>query len=165
MLALGGRAAEARTPMATTLRLIARCDTTLDDSTRAVALDSLRALDDPGVRRAIARGLTREASDRNWWRALFLARHGDRAALAVLDDHYGEWAVSSVELAAAARQFGRWRYTPAIPNLIESLDAASLNLAGEALESLRRMFPGSPRDFASPAAATAYFESRRRHAR
>jgi len=97
----------------------------------------------------------------SYWMACYLAEHGDGRALEILHEHYGTWPVSSLELATAARLFGDRLYYPAAPELIESLDAASLNLADAALKSLIKLYPGAkPEDIDSPAHAQSYYRRR-----
>jgi hypothetical protein len=94
----------------------------------------------------------------------YLAKRCDSAALGVLSgrgkgDYKGypgclQWT-TTVEL------FGKCKYSPAIPYLIRSINAACMNIGIAAVDDLRAMFPGSP-DFKnySPEEIQHYFRSR-----
>jgi hypothetical protein len=95
------------------------------------------------------------------WIAEYLARRGDERALRVLNDNFREWEVSSLEWASVLRVFGQQHFYPATANLIESLDAASMNLGQAALETLMTLYPGAqPNDVATIAGAQVYFRAR-----
>lgn len=56
--------------------------------------------------------------------------------------------------------FGEFHYEPAATNLVDSIGAASLNLASAAVDSLQKLFPGSPENFTGLEAASEYFTKR-----
>ena len=119
----------------------------------------VRQFDDPAVLAAFEKHPT-DGDDRVTWYCLqYRAERGDMEALRILNAHYRDYPVSSAEWAETAALFGEFAYTPAIPNLIESLDAASLNLAGTACVSLEKLFPGPHPDLEGPGAAKRYFET------
>ena len=141
-------------------------------------LETLRASDDGSQREAIVRILSerddskeiastfasllnKDISRASCWMAEYLAHRGNQRALYLLNDHSGEWWLSSAEWASVVRVFGEQRFYPATPNLIESLGAASLNLGQAALEALMILYPGTkPSDIATIASAKAYFRAR-----
>ncbi len=119
----------------------------------------VRRFDDPAVLAAFEKHPT-DGEDRVAWYCLqYRAERDDTEALRILNEHYGDYPVSSAEWAETAALFGEFGYRPAIPNLIESLDAASLNLAGAACVSLEKLFPGPHPDLEGPSAAKRYFET------
>ena len=85
------------------------------------------------------------------------AKRGEREALGLLNDSYCRWGVPSYEASEAVMLFGKYGFEPAIPNLFRSLDAASLNLGGAAMESMKLLLPGPHPPLRSPALAVAYF--------
>jgi hypothetical protein len=98
----------------------------------------------------------------NYYALQYLGSRGDRRALEILNKNYFKYPVSSLQWSFTVALFGKYRFRPAVENLIESLNAASLNLAGAALESLQMIFPGSPPEFGSPIEAQRYFRARAR---
>jgi hypothetical protein len=120
----------------------------------------LRTIDDPAVLEAFTRHRCAKTDEVSYYCLKYRAQRGDRKALRVLNDHYREYPVSSCEWAETAALFGEFGYEPAIPNLIGSLDAASLNLAGAACSSLEKLFPGPHPDLKGPSEAREYFQKR-----
>jgi len=96
----------------------------------------------------------------DYYNALYLAGKGDRKALAILNKNCWKYGISSVEWAGTLREFGRQNYRGAIPCLIESANAASLNAADAAYQSLLRFYPDAPKDMPSPGATEEYFKKR-----
>jgi len=90
----------------------------------------------------------------------YLAKRGDKQALEILNENYFEYGVSSVQWADTVQWFGKYKYQPAIPNLIKSLDAASLNLVGAAQSSLKQLFKGPHPTFKTIEEMKIYFNKR-----
>ena len=88
-----------------------------------------------------------------------LAKRGDEDALRILNINYYKYPVSSAQWADTVEFFGKFKYRPAIPNLIKSLDSASLNLVDAAEESLERLFEGPHPPFKTIGEMKHYFES------
>ncbi len=120
----------------------------------------LYQIDDPAIRAAFERRLGDGESEEDYYVANYLAKTGDRRALAVLNSHYFRYPVSSWQWSFTVALFGKHAYLPAVPNLIGSLDAASLNVGWAALESLQEIYPDAPRHFGSRSEARAYFGRR-----
>lgn len=78
-----------------------------------------------------------------------LGEQGEKWALRILNKNYQDYPVSSLEWAEIVMIFGKHRYREAAENLVESLDAASLNLASAAHEALCEIFPDAARATAS----------------
>jgi len=82
----------------------------------------------------------------------YFAERGEKWALAILNDNFLSYPLSSMERAEIASLFGRQRYEPAAESLAQVLEAASLNLSGAAVESLIKIYPdgcgimGSPHE-------------------
>ena len=117
-------------------------------------------IQDAAIADAFEKRLGEGESEEDYYIANYLAKSGNRRPLEVLNRHYFRYPVSSWQWSYTAALFGKYGYRPAIPNLIWSLDAASLNLVGEAWGSLKLLYPDSPREFESPSAAKSYFQER-----
>jgi hypothetical protein len=132
-----------------------------DSAQRQAITDILYSREDARIA-ATFRSLLGDGEDRAaYWMACYLAERGDERALAALNKSYHSWPVSSLEIATATRLFGDRFYYPAAPRLIDSLNAASLNLADAALKSLLKLYPGAkPDDIDSIAHAQSHFRNR-----
>jgi hypothetical protein len=71
-----------------------------------------------------------------------------------------KYPISSLEWAYTLREFGKQKYKPAIPILIEDLGAASLNVVEEAFNSLKVFYPDSPSNFSSIKEMKTYFQNK-----
>jgi hypothetical protein len=85
------------------------------------------------------------------------AAKGQEWALAILNENYNKYPISSLERADIAAVFGYARYTPAARNLADSVGAASMNLGWAAHVSLCQIFPDAAREFPDPEAAADYW--------
>lgn len=141
-------------------RLLDSFAATSDEDERTEIVLELYKMDDPRIVAVFRANLSRDASRLHYFIAQYLAKRGEEKALAILNENYFEYPVSSQQWAYSVHAFGQYRYTPAIPNLIKSLQAASLNVVDEAVWSLRQIFPGSPESFGTPEEAVAYFTGR-----
>jgi hypothetical protein len=76
----------------------------------------------------------------------YMAKRCDEAALHRLATE--RFSISSLQLASSVELFGKCKYRPAIPFLVDSaINAASLNLVEAAQDSLKLLYPDSPKDF------------------
>lgn len=96
------------------------------------------------------------------WNALqYLAARCDKKALRTLmlggatkdSESLMRFPISSTEWAASLASFGKCDYTPARDVLTYSLDAASLNAADAAYQSLQELYPGICKKAQSPESA------------
>ncbi len=95
--------------------------------------------------------------DTLYWPADYLAKGCDSAALKWLSSRHGR-PEGCILWAPTVARFGKCRYRPAIPYLVEnSLDDACLNIVDAAEEDLRAMYPHSPKDFSSIEAMRKYY--------
>ncbi len=133
---------------------------TNDDAREWLVSEVLYSIDDRRVFEAFARRLGDKEDRESYYVALYLAERGNTAALAALTRHDFQYPVASFEWVSAVEAFGKFRYMPAATNLVESLDAASLNVAAAACNSLQEIYPDSPRHFKGPAEAQNYFSKR-----
>jgi hypothetical protein len=89
----------------------------------------------------------------------YLAKRCDQNALRILSRN-GKGGYKGVpgcmQWATTVELFGKCQYKPAVPYLIDSLDATCMNIGGAADDSLRAIFPGSLR-FDSPTKEQVYF--------
>lgn len=118
--------------------------------------------DDPRINSLMRRELDDGTWRGDYYNALYLAKRGDLKALSMLRTNCWKYGISSAEWADALIQFGRQHYRPSIPCLIESANAASLNAADAAYESLLLFYPDAPKDLPSPEATQDYFRNRYR---
>jgi len=146
-------------------KLLAALETTDSPIVRIYLTRSvLYQMDSPEIVKAFESRLRDNTDEDNYYVAEYLAKRGNRKALEILNRHYFEhgvfgWPVSSMQLAYTAELFGVHGYRPAIPNLVNSLDAAVLNLAWSAEGALELLYPDAPK-FKNSGECRAYFATR-----
>jgi hypothetical protein len=140
--------------------LTAAYRTSTDEAQKDRLVEVLFEIDDHAVARFMRALMTPGATLQDYYAAQYLAKRGERRALSIMNQNYFKYPVSSAAWASTVRLFGRYGYRPATNHLIESIDAASVNVAAAAVESLRLLFPGSPSEFKSAAEAKKYFRER-----
>jgi hypothetical protein len=145
--------------------LLARIATTTDESQRADLVDVASHRTEAIVAVAFRRVLSRTPTKSACGIAVYLARRGDQKALDILRENYWKCPVSSWEWSYVVPVFADQHYYPATDALIDSLDAASLNLVMAAMETLQRLYPGGPAEFGSPKQAMKYFRGRSQRAK
>jgi hypothetical protein len=143
--------------------LIALYDTTKDYFSRGYIRDVLYHIDDTLIYNYMMRNLNNSCTEENYYVAMYLAKKGYAKALEILNNYYWKWPVSSWQFSYTAELFGKYKYYPAADNLIESLNAASFNLADGAIDALQNLYPGSKKDFSSPDEARKYFLKQKRN--
>jgi hypothetical protein len=112
---------------------------------RASVLDILYHIDDPRVTALMRTCASAERAEEPFECTMYLAKGGDTTALAVLNQNYYAYPISSWEWSYAVALFGTFRYRAATANLVESLNAASLNVAFAADSALRQLYPKGPK--------------------
>ncbi len=117
----------------------------------------LYQIEDEKVLTAFRSLLSDTENEDSYYIANYLAKHGDPTAFATLNRHYFQYPVSSWQWSYTVELFGQYKYVPATTNLIESLDAASLNLSGAACHALQQIIPDSPKHFSGPTEARNYY--------
>lgn len=117
-------------------------------------------IDDPRIYDAFTRRLNDKEDEESYYVANYLAKQGNTAALATLNRHYFQYPVSSWQWSYTVELFGKYRFMPATTNLVESLNAASLNLSVAACNALHEIFPDSPGHFSGPTEARNYYIKR-----
>lgn len=120
-----------------------------DDAQRSTLLQVLYHLDDDRIAHAFRRCATPKVTEETYYCLNYLAKRGDATALQTLNEHYYSYPVSSVQWSFTVALFGKFRYRPATKNLLESVDAASLNVGFAAVEALQQIYPDAPTDFTS----------------
>ena len=120
----------------------------------------LYRIDDRRVYDVFAQRLGDKEDEESYFVTLYLAKRGNTAALATLNRHYFQYPVSSLQWSYTAKIFGKFRFMPAARKLVESLEAASLNLSAAARSALQEIFPDSPRHFSGPTEARNYYIKR-----
>jgi hypothetical protein len=117
-------------------------------------------IDDRRIYDAFVARLGDNEDRESYYIALYLAKRGNMTALATLNRHYFQYPVASFEWEGAVAAFGKFRYMPAATNVVWTLNAANLGLAGTSCDTLQKMFPDSPREFIGPTAAENYYKKR-----
>ncbi len=132
-----------------------------DESDRAhiIAFD-LWNIDDPRIEIDFLKRLSFETTEEAYYVAQYLAKKGNLKALEILNQNNFRYPISSWQWSYTLREFGRHKFTPAIPILIADLDAASLNVVDEAFEALLVFYPDSPTSFQSLEEMKIYFKKR-----
>jgi len=114
-----------------------------------LALYSLRDLRVEAFMRTIAfRGLKPHEPDYEpqWYPLQYLARVCDGRALARLsrpENIREAYPVGCILWQDTVKAFGDCNYRPAVPYLIDALDTACLNINDNALQALKKFFPGA----------------------
>jgi hypothetical protein len=120
--------------------------------------------DSPEVTAFMRRVLKERVNDgeKLYWPVNYLAKKCDVPALQELST--GRYRnQGSLQYQTSVELFGKCKYRPAIPYLVDScLFDASLNIVGAADDSLHALYPDSPRDFDSLENAQIYFCGRAR---
>jgi len=105
-------------------------------------VDVLRQMEDKRADAMLHRYMSASIVDD---RALLAAMYfGDRCeprALAILNRNFRRYPISSLQAGSIATIFGDCRYEPAARNLVEAINAASMNLGGEAHVALTKIYP------------------------
>jgi hypothetical protein len=133
-------------------------DHSKDEGQKQVLMLALTNIDDENIYQELKVRMTQKTDRSMYYCIYYVAKRGDQQALKLLNDNYNKY-VSSWEWAEAVLLFGKYNYKPSIPNLIESLDAASLNLVGAAHNSLEKLFNGPHPDFKTIGETKLYFEN------
>ena len=120
----------------------------------------LYRIDDRRIYNAFVQRLSEKEDRESYYVALYLAQRGNVTALATLNRHFYKYEIASFEWAEACDTFGKFRYMPAASNLVDCLDAASLNASAAACNALQEIFPGSPKRFLEPTQAEEYYKKR-----
>ena len=95
-----------------------------------------------------------------FWPADYLAKQCNSKGLSWLSTRQGR-PESCMVFSSTVPLFGKCRYRPAIPYLVEhSIGDACLNIVDAAVTDLRKLFPGSPKIFNNIEDMQSYFCSR-----
>ena len=143
--------------------LLSKLSRTQEESDRAhiIAFD-LWNLDDPRIERDFVKRLSPKTTEEAYYVAQYLAKKGNKNALEILNKNNFKYPISSWQWSYTLKEFGRHKFIPANPTLIENLDAASLNVVDEAFKAILVFYPDSPETFASPSEMKRYFQKRYR---
>jgi len=138
--------------------LIKAFENPLDEDQQLIVAQALFYTDDNRIAPTFKKHISSEINDTMYFCLNYLAKRGDKEALKILNDNYFQYGVSSFQWADTVQWFGKYKYRPAIPNLIDSLNAASLNLVDAAQESLEQIFDGPHPKFKTIEEMKNYFE-------
>jgi hypothetical protein len=117
-------------------------------------------IDDQRIEKAFEVSLDEGGDLDSYFAAQYVAERGNLKALEILNRHYFQYGISSWQWSYSIALFGKYGFRKAIPNLVDSLDAASLNVVDAAFDSLQALYPDSPRQFNSLGAAQKYYKGR-----
>jgi len=129
--------------------LFAQFQTTKNADERLGIEYALYRIDDPEVA-AFFKQLVTDAYDDGellYYPLNYLAKRCDADALRVLSgDGKGSYKgyPGCLQWSKTVELFGECNYRPAVPYLINSIQAACMNIGIAAVEDLRKMYPGSP---------------------
>lgn len=137
--------------------LIEAFENPLDQDQQLIVAESLFYIDDDTIAPTFKNHVSSDINDTMYFCLNYLAKRGDQEALQILNNNYFQYGVSSAQWADTVQWFGKYKYKPAIPNLINSLNAASLNLVGAAQESLGQIFAGPHPEFKTIEEMKVYF--------
>jgi hypothetical protein len=141
-----------------TNKLLTTFEHPVDEFQEMVVARALSDIDDDAIYSVFKKHINGHDTTDTMYACLnFLAKRGDKDALKILNDNYFNYGSSS-EWAKTVIWFGKYKYKPAIPNLIGSLDAASLDLVSAAQWSLEQLFDGPHPKFNSIGEMKHYFE-------
>jgi len=143
--------------------LLASFNSSTNDLVRKwLVRDVLYRIDDGRIYSEFARRMDDTETEESYYFALYLAERGNTAALATLNRHYFQYTAEggSTGWIPAVEAFGKYKYRPAVSNLVESIEAANLFLGGASCSALQEIYSDSPRHFANPAEAQNYFLKR-----
>jgi hypothetical protein len=143
--------------------LINLYNSTKIEISRQYIFDTMYLIDDSLILNFMKTRINDSANYGNYYACMYLGKKGYTKALEILNDNYWKWPISSWQFSYTAELFGKYKYYPAIDNLIESINAASINIAAGAIEALQNLFPGSPKDFGCPEEAAKYFKNRKKN--
>jgi hypothetical protein len=117
-------------------------------------------IDDLRIENEFVKRLSSKPTEEAYYVAQYLAKKGNGKALEILNQNNFKYPISSWQWSYTLKEFGRHKFTPAIPTLIYCLDAASLNVVDEAYKALQVFYPDSPTTFQSLKEMKTYFEKR-----
>lgn len=142
------------------VQLLEKFERPADDCQYRYVAEALYAIEDPRILASFRKRLSARLTWVDYLCLNYVAKAGDPHALKILNDNYFQYPTSSLQWSYTVALFGRFNYEPAIPNLIESLGAASLNLVDAAQASLEQLFPGPHPEFNCIDEAQSYFQRR-----
>lgn len=138
--------------------LLERYDRPEDEFQQEWIMGALVNIDDKILLKELKSRMTHSTNRDMYYCVSYVAESGDIQALKILNDNYHQYG-SSFEWADTVLLFGKYNYKPAIPNLIDSFNAAFLNLVGAAHTSLKKLFEGPHPEFETIKEAKLYFEN------
>ena len=139
--------------------LIKAFENPLDEDQQLIVAQALFYIDDNKIAPTFKKHISSEINDTMYFCLNYLAKRGDKEALRILNVNYFHYGVSSAQRADTVQWFGKYKYRQAIPNLIDSLNAASLILVGASQKSLEQIFDGPHPDFKTIEEMKTYFEN------
>jgi len=142
------------------VELLEKFESPVDNCQHRHVAEALYAIEDPRILASFRKHLSNRLTWEDYLCLNYVAKTGDKDAMKILNDNYFKYPTSSLQWSYTVRLFGKFHYEPAIPNLIESLGAASLNLVDAAIDSLEQLCPGPHPEFSSIDEARKYFQGR-----
>lgn len=129
----------------------------VDDEQKLSLLTILMGFDDPGIEEAFKKYLNSDKTKINHYCLYYLAKKGNRKALKILNENFTAYPISSYEFSVTVKLFGLYKYKPAVKNLINGLDFASLNMVDACMESLDKIMNLKKKSFNNSVEAREYY--------
>lgn len=98
-----------------------------------------------------------DSSERAFFALKYFAERGRCWALDSLSHSWRQYAVSSADWASIVDLIGKYRFYPAAPQLVATIDVASVTLGNAAQEALAKLFSNASPGLLPPDQASAYW--------
>jgi hypothetical protein len=123
---------------------------TTDDVQKAWVADALDQMRGPEADLVLRPYISKSRDETTYLALKYFARACDDQALRILNQNYFKYSTSSLEWASIVRSFGECKYKPAVPHLIETVNAMMINLGYASHLALLAIYPDAKIDFRNP---------------
>ncbi len=145
-----------RSPYALLSRVFATTTDRIQAAWAADVLTRMRGPEADSVLRPFTKG--QKDDDRTYFALKYFASACDTDALRILNRNYFQYPTSSLEWASIVRSFGNCKYKPAVPNLVQSVNAMMINLGYASHQALLSIYPDANISFDDPGKAQGAWE-------
>jgi hypothetical protein len=123
---------------------------TTDDVQKAWVADVLDQLRGPEADAVLRPYVSNSKADTTYLALKYFARACNADALRILNRNYFQYSTSSMEWASIVRSFGDCKYKPAVSHLVETVNAAMINLGYASHLALLAIYPDAKIEFKNP---------------
>ncbi len=109
------------------------------------------------VKKALKKTATTNINKITYYSHNYLAKQGDKKSIKMLNNNWHKYPVSSWQWSYTVNIFGKYKYKPAVPNMIKGLDSASGNMFDSCLTNLFKIYPDTRQKFNSVKEAKKFF--------